>query len=441
MKMLHEMKQTVFTLALVFFFATKAIAQWGPSYTPVRVIVSADNPEWKFKLGEDATFSIAVFENGNPMDGKVSYSIMPDMMEPTKQGELTLKNGIAKVSASMKQAGFLRCKATINVNGKSYTGIATAAFDPEKIEPVTTMPTDFKTFWESTIEANKQIPLNPKFEKMDDLSDESVNVYHVKFQNFRYNSYIYGILSIPKKEGKFPALLKVPGAGVWPHFNFQDPDAKKGLIVLEIRIHGIPMIMSEYGNVYGDLWSGGLNEYWTYNLDHKDKYYYKRVYAGCAKAVDFIHSLPEFDGENLGVSGGSQGGALSIITAALDSRVDYLVCYYPALSDMTGYLNGRAGGWPHIFDKNNIEFNGTKEKIETSKYYDVVNFAKMLKVPGYYSWGYNDEVCPPTSVQSAFNVITAPKEHKIMLDAGHYSYPEQTQLTDQWMYDKLTGKN
>jgi cephalosporin-C deacetylase-like acetyl esterase len=51
----------------------------------------------------------------------------------------------------------------------------------------------------------------------------------------------------------------------------------------------------------------------------------------------------------------------------------------------------------------------TPEKIETSKYYDVVNFARRLRVPGLYSWGYNDATCPPTSMYSAYNVITAPK--------------------------------
>jgi hypothetical protein len=49
------------------------------------------------------------------------------------------------------------------------------------------------------------------------------------------------------------------------------------------------------------------------------------------------------------VTVGSQGGALSIVTAALDSRVRGLAAYYPALSDVTGYLHNRAGGWPHMF--------------------------------------------------------------------------------------------
>jgi cephalosporin-C deacetylase-like acetyl esterase len=133
-------------------------------------------------------------------------------------------------------------------------------------------------------------------------------------------------------------------------------------------------------------------------------------YLGCVRAFDFIFSLPQFDGEKLAVTGGSQGRGLSIVTAALDSRVKWLVPIYPALCDLTGYLYGGAGGWPHIFDKTNYTFIAKKDKIETSKYYDVVNFARQVKVPGFYFWGFNDIVCLPTSMYAAYNVITAPKQ-------------------------------
>jgi cephalosporin-C deacetylase len=150
--------------------------------------------------------------------------------------------------------------------------------------------------------------------------------------------------------------------------------------------------------------------------------------------------LPQFDGTNLAVTGGSQGGALSIITAGLDPRVKYLAAYYPALSDMTGYLKGRAGGWPHIFDKTNLPYNNTKEKLETVKYYDVVNFARLVKIPGFYSWGFNDETCPPTSMYAAYNVINAPKELFLALETGHWTYQEQRDKGNDWLAEKLLGK-
>ena len=170
--------------------------------------------------------------------------------------------------------------------------------------------------------------------------------------------------------------------------------------------------------------------YISFNLDDRDKYYYKRAYLGCVRAVDFISQLPEYDGENLITMGNSQGGALSIVTAALDSRVKGVVAFYPALCDQVGYLYNQAGGWPHTFNNGK---NNTPEKIKTVQYYDVVNFARYIKVPGFYSFGYNDSSTPPTSVFSALNMIKAPKEIFIAEETGHYSYPEQRNASWKWV--------
>ena len=86
-----------------------------------------------------------------------------------------------------------------------------------------------------------------------------------------------------------------------------------------------------------------------------------------------------------------------------------------------------------------IYTNKKKEKIETTKYYDVVNFARNVKVPGFYSWGYNDVTCPPTSMFSAYNSIKAPKELMIMQETGHWTYPEQQEKMRNWLVGKLIG--
>ncbi|WP_332912093.1 acetylxylan esterase [Algoriphagus boritolerans] len=145
--------------------------------------------------------------------------------------------------------------------------------------------------------------------------------------------------------------------------------AGRGAITLQIGIHGIPIDMAP--EVYANLTSGALNGYWNFNISDKDLYYYRRVYLGCIRAVDFLVSLPQYDGQNLGIQGGSQGGALAIVTAALDPRINYLTAMYPALSDMTGYLHGRAGGWPHVFAGNNLQNFNNPKTLETIGYYDV----------------------------------------------------------------------
>ncbi len=74
---------------------------------------------------------------------------------------------------------------------------------------------------------------------------------------------------------------------------------------------------------------------------------------------------------------------------------------------MAGYLDQRAGGYPHFTRLHNML---TPEKVKTMAYYDVVNFARRITCPVYLTWGYNDNTCPPTTSYIVWNVITAPKE-------------------------------
>ena len=115
---------------------------------------------------------------------------------------------------------------------------------------------------------------------MPERCTENVNVYHVNLQNYRLNTRLYGILCVPKKEGKYPAILQVPGAGARP-YNGDIANAEKGFITFQIGIHGVPVNMDTW--VYNNMMAGPLAGYWNYNLDDKDRYYYKRVYLGCVQ--------------------------------------------------------------------------------------------------------------------------------------------------------------
>lgn len=431
------MQIKLLSLRLLFFIILlQATAYAQPGTQFVKIIVAPDHTDWTYKTGEPVHFKITVLKDGNPLKNiGVKYQVGPEKMEPVKKDSVVLANSVLSVPATtLKTPGFVQCIATATLDGKEYRGIGAAGFEPLAIQPTVANPTDFLKFWDSAKADLAKIPLDARMTLLPDRCTENVNVYHVNIQNYRLGARLYGILCVPKKEGKYPALLRVPGAGIRP-YRGDITNAEKGIITLEIGIHGIPVTMDE--SVYANLGAGALNNYPAFNLDNKDRYYYKRVYIGCVRANDFIFSLPQFDGVNLAVTGGSQGGALSIVTAALDSRVKWLGAFYPALSDVTGYLHGRAGGWPHLFNKDNIAFNNSKEKIETCGYYDVVNFARQLKVPGIYSWGYNDETCPPTSMYAAYNVITAPKSLYLALETGHWTYPEQDQKVTAWLVEKL----
>ncbi|SHJ04378.1 Cephalosporin-C deacetylase [Tangfeifania diversioriginum] len=402
-----------------------------PSKQLVQVIVTPDRADWTYEKGDRAEFEIQVLKNNVPLDGvEVTYRIQPEQMSAWDKGRVTLKKGSTTLkSKRFRDAGFLRCHASVEVDGKTYSSYATAGFSPEEIEPTTTLPPDFEQFWEDAKAELAEVPVKPVLTLMPERCTDKVDVYHVSIDNIKGK--IYGILSKPKAEGNYPAILHVPGAGIRPYYG--DPwSAEKGIITFQVGIHGIPVNLDQ--EVYDNLSYGALNNYWVTNLDDKDNYYYKRVYLGCVRAVDFIETLDCFNGEDIAVTGGSQGGALSIVTAGLDDRIDYLAAFYPALSDLTGYLNDRAGGWPYMFRDG---FTNKHEKVETSKYFDVVNFARFVEVPGWYSWGYNDNVCPPTSTYSAYNVIEAEKELHIFQETQHWTFPEQREQRNTWLFDNL----
>ncbi len=401
----------------------------------VNVNIAPQHGDWVYKPGETVKFDVSVTKNDVLLTNvEIRYELGPEMMPPTKRDQMKLKDGTTTIDAgTMKTAGFLRCRVYAKYDGKEYDGLATAAFSPEAIRPTAADPSDFMQFWNKAKADLGKVPMDARMTLLPERCTDKVNVYHVCLQNIQ-NSKWYGILTMPKAPGKYPAILKVPGAGVRPYYGDMS-NAARGAIVFEVGIHGIPVTLEP--GVYDDLRAGALLNYFTNNLDDKDRYYYKRVYLGCVRSVDFIFSLPEFDGSHIVVTGGSQGGALSIVTTGLDSRIKGLVAFYPALCDVTGYLNGRAGGWPHMFNDNNKDFNNTPKKVETTGYYDVVNFARRVKVPGFYSWGYNDVTCPPTSMYSAYNVITAPKTLYLAEETGHWTYPEQWEKAFDWAFEQL----
>ena len=432
------MKQKYLLILVLWIVSFHSLVHAQPLQQYVRVIVAPEKADWTYKAGENIRFNISVFRDGVPLKGvSIEYEIGPEKLKPTKTETKTAANGVLTVDGgSLKTPGFLRCIARVAVDGVTYRGLGTAGVAPEQIKPTVDNPSDFDQFWEKAKSDLAAIPLDARMTLLPERCTEKVDVYHVNIQNDKPGTRLYGILCVPKAPGKYPALLHVPGAGVRGYYG-DVANAEKGIITLQIGIHGIPVNLP--AQVYEDLRFGALSAYNSYNMDDKDRFYYKRVYLGCVRANDFLTSLPQYDGKTLAVTGGSQGGALSVITAALDSRVKWLGAFYPALSDVTGYLHDRAGGWPHYFAGTGLEYNNTPQKLATLPYYDVVNFARRVKIPGYYSWGYNDETCPPTSMHAFYNVVTAPKELFLAYDTGHWTYPEQRDKMTDWLVQRLKG--
>jgi cephalosporin-C deacetylase-like acetyl esterase len=433
--MKSKIKRMIATARRLFACTVCAWATTGlyaqPAQTLYTVTVKPDRADWTYRTGEEAEFEISVVRDRTPLNNiTVECEYGPETMPPVKKWTMEVKRSAVKIKVpGLKAPGFLTVRARFTAEGTTYSSYANVGYEPENIRPTQVMPDDFRAFWEKAKADAAQIPLDPFPTLQPDLCTPALNVYHVRFQNNVRGSYIYGMLCVPKQPGKYPAVLRVPGAGVHA-FTGDRALAARGVITLEIGIHGIPVNLPQ--QVYADLASAALNGYAFYNMDDRDRYYFKRVYIGCKRAIDFIYTLPEFDGQNVAVVGGSQGGALAVVTAALDPRVKCFASRHPGSCDLSGFMYGRPGGWPGLKNHPRAE-----QLLETAKYYDVVNFARILKTPGYFTWGFNDTACPPTTMFSAYNVIPAEKTLKVYTETAHWHFPEQNTLFENWALEKL----
>lgn len=411
-------------LVMAVLLILPATAENYPYRSDVLWVTVPDHADWLYKTGEKANVEVQFYKYGIPQDGlAVSYELGGDMMPSDARGTVTLKNGKAVVPVgTMKEPGFRDCRLTTKVDGKTYSHHIKVGFSPEKLQPYTKLPSDFNEFWTKTLADAARFPLTYTKEHVEKYSTDKIDCYLIRLQLNKQNQCIYGYLFYPKAEGKYPVVLCPPGAGIK---TIKDPMrhkyyAEEGCIRFEIEIHGLhPELDNDTFGEISRAFSSRENGYLVNGLDSRENYYMKRVYLACVRSIDLLTSLPEWDGKNVIAQGGSQGGALALITAGLDKRVTACVANHPALSDMAGYKAGRAGGYPHLFTKT-VDMD-TPEKIKTLAYYDVVNFAKQITVPVYMTWGFNDNTCPPTTSYIVYNVLNCPKEALITPINEHWT--------------------
>lgn len=397
-----------------------------------------DHADWLYQTGENAKVEVSFCKYGIPRDGKLKYSIGNDMLQPDKHGSVKLKNGRAVINMGTKKTpGFRDMKLSVSLDGKTYEHHIKVGFSVDKINPYTQEPQDFRSFWQKNVEELKQVPMSYTKELYKDYCTDKIDCYLVKLQIDKMGHSMYGFLFYPKnaQPGKHPVVLCPPGAGIK---TIKDPMrnkyyAENGFVRFEVEIHGLdPRISSE---TFGEI-SRAFNDrnggYLANGLENKDIYYMKHVYVGLVRCIDFLTSLPEWDGKNVAVQGGSQGGALAIIAAGLDSRVTQCVANHPALSDMAGYAaKGGTGGYPHFCRQPQILSN--KDCLNTLAYFDVVNFARYVKAPTYLTWGYNDVTCPPTTSYAVWNTLKCTKESLLTPINEHWTTTETNRGQMEWI--------
>ncbi|MBC8004272.1 MAG: acetylxylan esterase [Verrucomicrobia bacterium] len=276
--------------------------------------------------------------------------------------------------------------------------------DPYKLKPGTKYPKGLNAYWEKEKKELKALPLDVKFGK-----NESSDYVYVCFDteiNCTGPKPARGYFAMPFKAApkSLPIVLLVHAAGVKGSWCKSKPEealkyAKmgKGALVFDLNAHG--MLNGQPDEYYNQLEAGELKDYYIQGLESKEDIYFRGMYLRLMRTLDFITTLPEWDGQRILVIGESQGGGQALAAAGLDKRVSAVVATVPAMCDWGGTLVGRKGGWPQLFER-----AGDKQKMmKTLPYFDTAHLLRNSKATIVVEVGLIDNTCPSTSIYAAIN--------------------------------------
>src|SRR5205807_499356 len=106
-----------------------------------------------------------------------------------------------------------------------------------------------------------------------------------------------------------------------------------------------------------------------------------------------------------------------IVTAGMHPAVTAYAANVPAGCDHTGKQAGRAPGWPNWAAR--LLGKDAAKTLQTSRYFDAMNFAPRIKVPGLIGIGLIDTTCPPEGIYATVNQVKGPKKVILMPQYGH----------------------
>lgn len=434
------MKRLLSLLLMVVAVSMAGLAENYPYRSDYLWVTVPDHDDWLYRAGEKARVEVQLYKYGIPQDATVNYEIADDMLAADRKGEVIMKHGRAVIDMGTRNTpGFRDLRLSAVVDGKKYVHHVKVGFSVDEIRPFTREPADFMDFWNRNIEDMRAVPLSYTKEKAEEYCTDKIDCYLLKIRLNKQNQSVYAYLFYPKnaQKGSCPVVLCPPGAGIK---TIKEPlrhkyYAENGFIRMEMEIHGLdPRLPKETFDDITKAFNGRENGYLYNGLQDPDRYYMKRVYLSLIRCLDLLTALPEWDGRNLIVQGGSQGGALAIVAAGLDRRVTQCIVNHPALSDMAAYSAGRTGGYPHF---NKVDGMFTDRNMRTMAYYDVVNFARHVTADVYMTWGYNDNTCPPTTSYAVWNTFTCPKEALITPINEHWTSDDTEYRQMEWVLKKL----
>jgi cephalosporin-C deacetylase len=447
-----------FVLSAFHFSSLISGAEDNTNSTPARVAVpspAASPPHWLMKpnhvdglysLNETVNWTVDFTGDRTGLTA-IPYVIKEDGKVATGKGTVDLSAGPATITATRSTPGLLVAYVyPVGKPGTQSLAIGGALFAPDQINLSVPVPADFDAFWRDKLKELTAVPVNPVVEQVDVSAIKytgTIDYYKVTLDNIN-GTHVYGQLARPKGKSskKFPAMLVLQGAGVYPlDKQVVISAAKAGYLALDISAHDLPI--GEPPDFYDNLKKTKLSNYVLIGNENRDSSFFLRMFLGCARAVDYLTSRPDWDGKILLVTGGSQGGFQSFFTAAFCPQVTAMSVVVPAGCDILGEDANppRAFSWPYWLSDWALKGRDKKKVEATAPYYDAINFAARVHCPSWVGVGLIDDIARPTGVVAAFNAIKAPKKLFTMPLYGHAGSgaPECLQELSTWRNDLRDG--
>ena len=270
-------------------------------------------------------------------------------------------------------------------------------------------PADFDAFWEEILEDADRIPLNASMTPSPLRSTATVEVFEVHYDSLDQVR-IAGWYCLPRERSTpLPAMVFYPGYISEP--GLPKAHAAQGYATFGAAPRGKLRSNSQVNPGYPGLL--------THNIVDRNSYGYKGFYVDALRVIDFLLQRPEVDPARIGVRGGSQGGALTLLASALRPQIAVASAGAPYLAGMIDAV-ALTNSQPYQEINDYLRFypDSRAAVTEALAYYDCINFADRIRCPIIVNIGLNDDVCPPETGYAVFDAI-ASADKKLYAYAGH----------------------
>jgi cephalosporin-C deacetylase len=270
-------------------------------------------------------------------------------------------------------------------------------------------PDDFDAFWDGVQQQAAAVPLEPEMIPDPLRTSAEVEVFQVFYTSIEHVRIAAWYCRPTRRVGRLPAVLLLPGYQADPPIPKEW--ALKGYGALSVAPRGKLRSNRQFNPGYPNLL--------TYNIVDRHTYAYRGFYVDAWRGIDFLLARPEADPTRLGVTGSSQGGGLTITTAAMRPEIRAAAAGAPYLC---GFMDAIALTHTYPYEEINDFLRAhpdSRHAVEaTVAYFDGINFADKITCPIIVNIGLQDNVCPPETGYALFNQIRATDKQLYTYD-GH----------------------